>query len=244
MNPIETLVTAIREPDSVNGRRLALTVGVLITLSMLATVVETVPGLPPPLVRALLGFEYFVVAMFSLEYLLRLAASRPATRYVFSFLGIIDLLAILPFYLGLAIDLRSIRALRLLRLFRILKLGRFGDAFSRLALAFRSVSAELTVFFAVVLILLYLCGLGIYYCEHPAQPEVFRSALSGFWWAVVSLTTVGYGDMYPVTPLGKVFASIVLLIGVGIIAVPTGLIASALTKTSQAPSRQAGADRR
>ena len=199
---------------------------------MLATVFETIPGLPDWLNRTLIALEYFVVGVFSLEYVLRLVASTPARRYAFSFFGIIDLLAVLPFYLGLALDLRSIRALRLLRLFRILKLGRYGDAVDRLGAAFRSVSAELTVFFVATLILLYLCGVGIYYCENEAQPEVFRSVLSGFWWAIVSLTTVGYGDIYPITPLGKAFAAVVLLLGLGIIAVPTGLIASALAKVS------------
>jgi voltage-gated potassium channel len=236
------LLAAVREPESPNGRRLSLFVGVLIAVSMLGTVFETVPGLPAWLNRTLVGLEYFVVAVFTLEYLLRLAASRPAHRYVFSFFGVIDLLAILPFYLGLALDLRSIRALRLLRLFRILKLGRYGDAFDRLGAAFRTVSAELTVFFVAILILLYLCGVGIYYCENEAQPEVFRSVLSGFWWAIVSLTTVGYGDIYPITPLGKVFASVVLFIGLGVVAVPTGLIASALTRTSQSPRKQGCSD--
>lgn len=237
---LSKLLAAIREPESPNGRRFALWIGVLIAISMLGTIFETVPGLPSWLNRTLVGVEYFVVAVFSLEYLLRLAAAKPAIRYARSFFGVIDLLAILPFYLGLALDLRSIRALRLLRLFRILKIGRYGDAFDRLGAAFRAVSAELTVFFVGTLILLYLCGVGIYYCENEAQPEVFRSVLSGFWWAIVSLTTVGYGDIYPITPLGKVFASVVLFIGLGIIAVPTGLIASALTKTSHASRKHDG----
>jgi voltage-gated potassium channel len=234
------LLAAVREPESPNGRRLSLFVGVLIAVSMLGTVFETVPGLPAWLNRTLVGLEYIVVVIFTLEYFLRLAASKPTYRYAFSFLGVVDLLAVLPFYLGLALDLRSIRALRLLRLFRILKLGRYGDAFDRLGAAFRSVSAELTVFFVGTLILLYLCGVGIYYCENEAQPEVFRSVLSGFWWGIVSLTTVGYGDIYPITPLGKVFASVVLFIGLGIVAVPTGLIASALTRTSHASRKHDG----
>jgi voltage-gated potassium channel len=101
--------------------------------------------------------------------------------------------------------------------------------------AFRSVRAELTVFGLFALLVLYLCGVFIYYLENPVQPDVFRSALDGFWFALTTLTTVGYGDIYPVTPFGRLFVAVIMVVGLGIVAVPTALIASALTRQPREP---------
>jgi voltage-gated potassium channel len=227
------LLDAIRDPDSPAGRRLSMVIGALIVLALIAVVVDTLPDLPPWTREVLRVFDFVVLVAFSIEYLLRVIAAGRTTRYVFSFYGVVDLLAILPFYLGLAVDLRSLRGFRLLRLFAVLKLTRSNQAAQRLITAFRSVRAELGVFAALAVFVIYLCGVTIYYLEHAVQPDQFRSALDGFWFALTTLTTVGYGDIYPVTPLGRFFVGVIMIVGLGIVAVPTALIASALTRRGQ-----------
>ena len=164
--------------------------------------------------------------------------SQNRLKFIFSFYGLVDLIAILPFYLATAVDLRTLRLLRLLRLARLLKLVRYHRAIARLGKAFMLARDELIIFTLGTLILLYLAGVGIYYFEHTAQPDKFRSIFDALWWAVTSLTTVGYGDIYPVTVGGRVFAFIVLMLGLGLVAMPTGIMASALTSIK----RQQGAE--
>ncbi|MGI9382995.1 MAG: ion transporter [Methyloligellaceae bacterium] len=218
------------------GRSFDVVISILIVVSIIALTVESLPGLPDWLRLALRIEEVLVVIVFTMEYAMRLAAARPPLRYVFSFWGLIDLLAILPFYLGFAVDLRSARALRLLRVIRILKLFRHAKAAERMAQAFRSVQDELVVFAGIALLLLYMSAVGIYYFEHEAQPEAFASIPHSLWWAIVTLTTVGYGDVFPVTLGGRIFTFFVLLVGLGVVAVPTGLIASALTEVRRVKS--------
>ena len=154
-------------------------------------------------------------------------------QFVFSFFGLIDLAAILPFYLASGLDLRALRAFRPLRLFRVVKLLRYSQAIQRCHRACVIAKDELVLFAAVALILLYLSAVGIYYFETDKQPDVFASVFDGLWWAVGTLTTVGYGDIYPVTAGGRVFTFVVLMIVLGVVAVPTGLIASALSKARE-----------
>ncbi|NNC90045.1 MAG: ion transporter [Akkermansiaceae bacterium] len=206
---------------------------VLIVLTLIAFAVETLPGLSPGWQKGLQAFEIASVSLFTIEYLARLALTRPPQRYVFSFFGIIDLLAILPFYLATSLDLRSLRAFRLLRLFRILKLARYGEAVRRYRRAFLIIREELVLFGVTALILLYLSAVGIYYFENEAQPEAFSSVFHSLWWAIVTLTTVGYGDVYPVTAGGRLFTFFVLVIGLGTMAIPSGLFASALIKARE-----------
>jgi voltage-gated potassium channel len=207
-----------------------LVIQVLIVLSLISFALETLPRLSGDVRKVLRVFEVFSVSVFTVEYILRLALSRPRRRYIFSFFGLIDLAAILPFYLSTGIDLRSIRAFRLLRLFRLFKLARYSAAVRRYHRAFLIAKEELILFGVTALILLYLSAVGIYYFEHEAQPETFSSVFHSMWWAVATLTTVGYGDVYPVTAGGKVFTFFVLALGLGIVAVPSGLLASALSK--------------
>lgn len=145
----------------------------------------------------------------------------------------IDLVAALPFYLSLGVDLRSMRAFRLLRLFRLFKLARYNKAMKHFHQAFVIAKEELILFGAVALILLYLSSVGIYYFENEAQPEKFSSVFQSLWWSIATLTTVGYGDVYPITVGGKIFTFFILIVGLGLVAVPTGLIASALSEAKK-----------
>lgn len=221
----------IEDNQSVKGRWFDLSIQFLIVLSLISFTIETLPNLTPALQNILRYFETVTVVIFTIEYLLRLFVSDKKFRFILSFYGLIDLFAILPFYLALGIDLRSIRIFRMFRLFRIFKMLRFTRAITQLSKAFKSIKEELILFMILSSFLLYLSSVGIYYFEHQAQPDVFKSVFHSLWWAIATFTTVGYGDIYPVTAGGKIFTSIMLLIGIGIIAVPTGLIASALTKT-------------
>ena len=151
-------------------------------------------------------------------------------RFIFSFFGLIDLIAILPFYLSFGADLRSLRAVRLFRLLRLLKFLRYGDTLQNLKDAFKNVKKELILFSFATLLLIYFSSVGIYYFENEAQPEAFSSIFSAMWWSVATLTTVGYGDIYPITAGGKIFSTFVVFIGLGLVAIPTGLVASSLTQ--------------
>tara|TARA_B100000780_G_scaffold260184_1_gene211719 strand:+ start:629 stop:1336 length:708 start_codon:yes stop_codon:yes gene_type:complete len=205
----------------------------LILLSIISFTVETLPGLDQKTIVLLNTFELISVIVFSLEYLIRIYTSDKKLKFIFSFYGIIDLLAILPFYLSFGFDLRSARILRFLRLFRIIKLVRYNKAISRFSVAFRMIKEELTMFSVVSLILIYISAVGIYYFENAVQPEAFSSIFSSLWWSVVTLTTVGYGDAVPITIGGRIFTFIILMIGLGIIAIPSGMISSALTEARE-----------
>ena len=203
---------------------------ILILLSVLAFTIETIPTLEQSTIELLNVFEYICIIIFSIEYLIRLYIAEKKLKFIFSFYGIIDLLAILPFYLSFGIDLRSARMLRFLRLFRLIKLVRYNRAIKRFSVAFKMIKEELIMFSMVSFILIYLSAVGIYYFENSVQPEVFSSIFSSLWWSVVTLTTVGYGDVVPITVGGRVFTFFVLMIGLGIIAIPSGMISSALTE--------------
>jgi len=228
---MERLRTIIEGRASKAGLVFDISIQLLILFSLASFTIETLPDLSEPTIRFLHVGEIITVAVFTVEYLLRIIVSRNRLRFVFSFYGIVDLIAILPFYITSGIDLRSVRVFRLFRLLRILKILRYNKAIHRFRVAFISVRNELTVFLAATMFLIYVAGVGIYYFENPAQPEKFRSIFHSLWWAVVTLTTVGYGDAYPITVGGRIFTFIVLLIGLGVVAVPTGLIASALSAT-------------
>jgi voltage-gated potassium channel len=146
---------------------------------------------------------------------------------------LVDLLAILPFYIAYRLDLRAVRIFRLLLLVRILKLFRYNKAIKRFHRALIIAKEELILFGFVAIIMLYLSAVGIYYFENETQPDQFKSVIHSLWWALTTLTTVGYGDMFPVTAGGKFFTFLVLMVGLGIVAVPTGLIASALSQARE-----------
>lgn len=210
------------------------TVQVLIVLSIVGFTVETLPDLSPDFRAWLRRFEVLAISVFTFEYLLRLWIAEDRLGFVFSFFGIIDLLVILPFYLQFAVDLRSLRVFWLFRLFRLFKLVRYVDAVRRISRAFRMVRVDLAVFGVGALFVFYLAAVGIYFFERDAQPESFASVFHAFWWALATLTTVGYGDVYPVTVGGKLFTFFTLMVGLGVFAVPTGLITMAIVNTREA----------
>lgn len=217
--------------DNKKSKYFAFFIQALILLSVITFSIETIPNLKPQTRTILQSIELFSVIIFSLEYLLRIYVADNKPKFIFSFFGIIDFLAILPFYLSFGIDLRSLRALRFLRLFRILKLVRYNRAMNHFTRAIKSAKEEIFLFIFITLILIYFSAVGIYYFENQAQPEHFSSIFDSLWWAIITLTTVGYGDVYPITVGGKVFTFIILMIGLGIVAIPTGIISSALTKS-------------
>ncbi|MCF6236969.1 MAG: ion transporter [Gammaproteobacteria bacterium] len=247
---LETLKNIVDENSTFSGKAFDIAIQVLIVLSLVTLSIASFPDLPSSTEQKLQWLEVFFVAVFSAEYLLRIITADNKLKYIFSFFGIVDLLAILPFYLTQGGDLIALRALRLLLLF---KLFRYNAALHRYRYAFVLMKDELVLFSGLMLIVLYIAAAGIWYFEHAAQPDHFKSILHSLWWAIVTLTTVGYGDVYPVTVGGKVFTFILLMIGLGIVAVPTGLLASALataraedqkeTTTEGRPSNDLGSHR-
>ena len=229
----EAIRRIVDSTDHLSGKVFTFIIQFLIIVSLVTFSIDTLPDLSPNTKNYLRLIEVFTVAIFTIEYLLRITISERKIRFVFSFYGLIDLAAILPFYIASGLDLRAVRVFRLLRLVRILKLLKYSKAIDRFHRALVIAKEELILFGFVAAIMLYLSAVGIYYFENSAQPEQFKSVFHSLWWAVTTLTTVGYGDMYPVTAGGKLFTFVVLMIGLGIVAVPTGLIASALSQVRE-----------
>jgi len=203
----------------------------LILLSIITFSIETIPDLDPKTIKWLQRIELFCVTIFTIEYILRIYVADRKFRFIFSFFGLIDLVAILPFYLSFGIDLRSLRALRFLRLFRLLKLARYNSAIKEFTNAVKVAKEQILLFMFITFILIYLSAVGIYFFENEAQPQHFSSIFDSLWWAIITLTTVGYGDVYPITVGGRVFTFCILLIGLGIVAIPTGIISAALMRS-------------
>lgn len=177
--------------------------------------------------------ENVLVALFSIEYILRIYTAENKRRYLFSFYGIVDFVAILPGLITLGlVNLNFIRIFRLLRVLRLFKLARYTMALDRFKNALSSILEELAIFIIATIVVIYISSVGIYHFESKVQPEQFGSIAQCFWWSIVTLSTVGFGDSYPVTALGKVFTTFVVFVGLGVVAVPSGLLASALTKTN------------
>jgi voltage-gated potassium channel len=227
----ERVAVILDGEDATLGRSVAFAIQALIALSAISVAIETLPGLPEWAARVLAIEEAAIVVVFTVEYALRVWSAPNRIQYVLGFWGIIDLLAILPSLFMLGTDLRAVRSIRLLRLLRLFKLARYNRAADRLAAALYSVRAELVLFLFISIITLYICSVGIFYFEHEAQPEAFASIPHSFWWSVATLTTVGYGDVYPITAGGRIFTFFVLMVGLGTVAVPTGLVATALSNS-------------
>jgi len=222
----------VERNDTPWGRRFDLGIMFLILFSLISFSIETLPNLSPRIRNWLHISELIVMALFTIEYILRVAVADKKLHFILSFYGLVDILAIVPFFVA-GLDLRAIRIFRLFRIIRLLKLLRYSQAIRRFQAALVIAKEELILFIVMAILLLWLSAVGIYYFENDAQPEAFGSVFHSLWWAVVTLTTVGYGDVYPVTVWGRIFASVVLLLGLGVVAVPAGLVASSLTKVRQ-----------
>jgi len=202
----------------------------LILVSVVNFSIQTLPDLSSEFLRILNMLEYFSITIFSIEYVLRIFTSKNPFKFIFSFFGLIDLIAILPFYVSLGMDLKSLRAVRLFRLLRLLKFLRYHDTLSNLKQSLDDVKRELFLFSFATVLLIYFSSVGIYFFENESQPDAFSSIFAAMWWSVATLTTVGYGDIYPITTGGKIFSTFIVFIGLGLVAIPTGIVASSLTK--------------
>lgn len=226
------------EPDDRLGIAVDWFILVLISLSVVTAILETVESIKDTYSSIFWVFEVITIIVFSIEYVLRIwsCTSNPEfshpvfgrIRYAFTSMALIDLIAILPFYLPflVALDLRYIRVLRVMRVFRLLKIGRYSKAISESIRVIRSRKAHLIITLTMTIILLVLISGVMYVIEREAQPDVFASIPDTMWWTVCTMTTVGYGDVYPITPLGKILAGLISLLGVGLFAVPAGIISS------------------
>lgn len=218
----------------------------LIILNIAALILESYEELNSKYSSVFYYFELFSVIIFTIEYFIRIWVSdktkedkKERLNFAFSSAGIIDLIAILPFYLPLIFpfDLRVIRILRLFRLLRIFKLGRYSKSLKTIRYIFKETKAELSITVFVTFVLMILSSTLMYYIEHDDQPEQFASIGDAFWWSVATLTTVGYGDVYPVTGLGKLLSGVIALIGIGFVALPTGIISSAFIDKIQSEKK-------
>lgn len=210
----------------------------LIALNVVAVVLETVPALGVRGHDFFLWFEIFSVTVFSLEYLGRVWSCVETYRYrapvwgrlrwSVTPLAIIDLLAVLPSLLpAMGLDLRMLRGVRLFRLFRILKMTRYSRSLHMMGRVFRRASTELTVTLSALGLILLVASSIMYYAEHTVQPDKFSSIPSAMWWGVVTLTTLGYGDVYPVTSFGRVMGGLFAISGILLIAIPTAILGAA-----------------
>jgi voltage-gated potassium channel len=210
----------------------------LISLNVLAIILETVPELRDEYFTVFVAFEVFSIGVFSVEYAIRLWAATAderyraritgRLRYALTPMALIDFLAIAPFFLALIFPfhLSVTRALRFVRLMRLLKLTRYATPLQTLGTVLRERKDQLMICLFIVLILLLFASSAVYLVENAAQPDVFSSIPAAMWWGVATLTTVGYGDVFPVTTLGRILGGIIAILGVGMFALPAGILAS------------------
>ena len=226
-----------REARTPFEKAFIVSISALILLNLAAAMLETVPAVASRYGAFFRRFEIFSVTIFTVEYLLRVWSctadpkfAHPVTgrlRFMGTRLMLLDLVAILPSFVPAGfLDLRLLRLFRLTRFFRVLKLGRYSESLRTLGRVLRAKRSELGVAASAALMLLLIASTLMYFAENAAQPKAFSSIPASMWWAVTTLTTVGYGDVYPITPLGKVLASILAFSAIGLFALPAGILAS------------------
>ena len=215
----------------------------LICINSLSVFIETFP-ISDRTEELLYKIELFSIIVFSLEYLLRvwtaeflyenISPFKAKIKYIFSFMALIDFFSIIPFYIPfvIKIDLRVLRMLRLIRLLRIVKVNRYTTALYKVLGVVRKKSSELISSIFILFILMLISSILIYYIESPVQPDVYKNALSGLWWSIAIFTSVWLGDIYPITTVGKILCALMAVMGVAIIAVPTGIISSGFVEGS------------
>lgn len=225
----------IYEADTPAGKIFDVILLIAILASIIFVMLETVEEFDRKYHAFLNSAEWVITILFTIEYIGRIIAIKRPSKYIFSFYGIIDLLSTIPKYLSFFFvgthALVALRALRLLRIFRILKLARYVGASNRLLVALRASRAKISVFLFFIIILCIVLGTLMYLIEGD-NDSGFTSIPESVYWAIVTLTTVGYGDIAPVTPLGQLIASVIMIMGYGIIAIPTGIVTAELTSNT------------
>lgn len=230
-------IIQVANPDDKASRVFDICLMSLIIINVGLVIADTF-NLSETIQKVFYWIEIVSVIIFTIEYLLRVWTADllfpkkkywfAKVKYIFSFIAIIDLLAILPFYLPflISVDLRVLRILRIVRLLRVFKLNRYTNALTSVFIVFKNKKHELLSSVFVVLLLMVVAAVIMYNVENTAQPEVFRNAFDALWWALATLTTVGYGDIYPITVWGRILSSIIAFLGIGLVAVPTGIISA------------------
>lgn len=235
----KAIFNTIRDDDK-NGIAGNIFDGIIISLIIVnvITVIAETFTLPALLRDILYYIEIISIVVFSIEYIARVYTSdllysnispmRARIKYIFSFMALIDLLAILPFYLPfiIPIDLRVLRMLRMVRLFRVFKVNRYTNALTSIGAVFKEKKNQLLSSIFVVMVLMVIASVLMYNIENEVQPEAFSNAFSALWWAVATFTTVGYGDVYPITTAGKILSALIAFLGIALVAVPTGIISA------------------
>ncbi len=225
-------------PNSRSGHRFEVTVTWIIIASVATVTLETVSHLDRRYSHLFKVIEWGFTILFSVEYILRVYAARDRLRYITSFFGLVDIISVIPTYLGLFFPgekpLLFIRILRLFRMFRIFKLGHFVQEGAVVASALRASRIKIIVFFAFLVILSIFMGALMYIAENEVNPHI-QNIPEGIYWAIVTITSVGYGDSVPITPIGKMLATVVMIMGYAVIAVPTGIVTAEITNRVLAP---------
>lgn len=228
----------IYEADTPEGKFFDIILLIAIIASILLVMLESVDSIDSKYHDLLNLGEWIITILFSIEYILRVVSIKKPFKYIFSFYGIIDLLSTIPKYLSFVIvgsqNLAALRALRLLRVFRILKLARYVGASNKLMLALKSSRAKIAVFLFFVLIVCVILGTIMYMIE--GAENGFNNIPKSIYWAIVTLTTVGFGDIAPQTPLGQLIASAIMILGYSIIAIPTGIVSAEMNKKEELPT--------
>jgi len=224
----------IYEADTPLGKLFDIILLILIVLSVVFVMIESVQNIPQQFHTYLYVGEWVITVFFSIEYIARIITVKKPSRYIFSFYGIVDFLATIPLYLSFFIvgsnALITVRALRLLRVFRILKIARYIGESNKLIIALRDSRTKIFIFLFAVFIIAIISGTIMYLIE--GEESGFTNIPISVYWSIVTLTTVGYGDIAPVTAFGQLIASFIMILGYGIIAVPTGIISAEYTRSS------------
>lgn len=253
MGQLKAVIFSILETDShktIIGKAVNFIIVSLIVLNILAVILSTVDSIAIQHAKWFDDLEYWSFVVFSTEYVLRVWVSNVRRGYHHPFYGrlkymltpmaIIDLLSIIPFFLVIStqIDIRFITIMRFMRLLRIFKLKRYSHALHTLGKVIAEKKEELVIIFISILVLLVMSASLMYLIEHHAQPEKFSSIPATMWWAVTTLTTVGYGDMVPITPFGKVLSAFISMLGIAMFALPAALMSSGFTEQIQLQRRR------
>lgn len=240
MNWKEKIHEVIYEADTKAGKAFDVALLFVILGSLILVVLDSVEYISVEYHSLFLTLEWIITIFFTIEYILRIICIKKPKSYIFSFYGIIDFLSTIPLYISLIFAssgaLLSLRALRLLRVFRVLKLVRYTGAGSRVSVALRRSLPKILIFLYSVIIVSFIAGTIMYLVE--GSENGFTSIPRGIYWTIVTLTTVGFGDIHPVTPLGQFIATIIMLLGYGVIAVPTGIVTAEMTKENTTRNTQ------